>query len=267
MIGVGVVGIVLSVIGTATAFVFVGEISAATDDSLAVTQQTLSAVDDTIDLAANVLASTTEAVDALAGTLDAIATSFDSATTAIDDIAALADTLGPSLGEATSTTRTLETVGEDIDSVLGGLSRIPFGPDYNPSAGLGATFGKLADALEPLPDQLSTTATSLTEFTDSATGLQTQLSELSTSVQSVSTDLSDSDTLVEQYRQSVTEARELATRTREDLGNNVRIMRILIVIGGITFLFGQLVPLWVGRSLLDEADVAERNDLDAEIAI
>src|SRR5690606_13806117 len=130
---------------------------------------------DTIDLAADVLTSTTDAVDALAGTLAAVSGSFDAGTTAIDDIADLADTIGPSLDEAATTTRALEGVGDDIDAVLGALSNIPFGPDYNPSAGLGDTFGRLADALEPLPGQLATTAGSLTEFTGSAVELQEQL--------------------------------------------------------------------------------------------
>lgn len=254
MIGVGAVGAVLAIIGTISAYVFVGEIHAATDDSLAVTEQTLDAVDDTIDLAADVLASTTDAVDALAGTLAAVSGSFDAGTAAIDDIADLADTIGPSLDEAATTTRTLERVGGDIDSVLGALSNIPFGPDYNPSAGLGDTFGRLADALEPLPGQLSTTATSLTEFTGSAVELQDQLAELADAVQSVSEDLTDSDVLVGQYRASVDDARTLASGTRADLGDNVRMMRFLIVLGGITFLLSQIVPLWMGRSLLDEAD-------------
>jgi hypothetical protein len=31
-------------------------------------------------------------------------------------------------------------------------------------------------------------------------------------------------------------------------------MRVLLVAGGITLLLGQVVPLWLGRSLLDDAD-------------
>ena len=34
-------------------------------------------------------------------------------------------------------------------------------------------------------------------------------------------------------------------------------MRILLVVGGITLLLGQIVPLWLGRSLLDDADAME----------
>ncbi len=254
MVAVGLFGAIVAIAGTISGWLFVGQLGSATDDSLEVTIGTLDAVDDTIDLAANVLDSTTSAVDALAGTLDAVSESFDSGTTAIVDIAALADTVGPSIDEAATAVRSLETVGGDIDSVLGSLSDIPFGPDYDPSTGLGDTFGRVADALEPLPDQLSTTAESLTEFTDSASGLQDQLADLTTSVQSVSNDLADSDALVDQYRASVDDARALATGTRDDLATNVLFMRIFIVLGGITFAVSQIVPLWIGRSLLDDAD-------------
>ena len=204
MVAVGLVGAIVAIAGTVSGWLFVGELGSATDDSLEVTIETLDAVDDTIDLAADVLASTTEAVDALSGTLDALSGSFDAGTTAIVDIAGLADTVGPSIEEAASAVQTLETVGGDIDSVLAALSNIPFGPDYDPSAGLGETFGSVADALGPLPDQLSTTAESLTDFTDSAGELQDQLADLAASVQSVSDDLSASDELVDQYRTAST---------------------------------------------------------------
>ena len=256
MVAVGLVGATVAIAGTVSGWLFVGELGSATDDSLEVTIETLDAVDDTIDLAADVLVSTTEAVEALSGTLDALSGSFDAGTTAIVDIADLADTVGPSIEEAASAVQTLETVGGDIDSVLAALSNIPFGPDYDPSAGLGETFGSVADALGPLPDQLSTTAESLTDFTDSAGELQAQLADLAASVQSVSDDLSASDELVDQYRTSVDEARALATDTRDDLATNARFMRIFLVLGGITFLVSQIVPLWMGRSLLDDADAA-----------
>ena len=39
-----------------------------------------------------------------------------------------------------------------------------------------------------------------------------------------------------------------------------RSMRILLVVGGITLLFGQIVPLWLGRSLLDDAGARTASD-------
>ncbi len=252
MIALGVVGALVAVFGTIGGWIFVGQVANASDDSLDVTVQALNAVDDTIDLAEEVLTSTVDAVDALAGTLEAVSGSFETGTAAIDEVASLADTLGPSLADAGDTVRTLETVGDQIDGVLGALSRVPLGPDYNPDNGLGDTFGRLADTLEGLPAQLESTSGSLTDFTENAGSLQAELDRFATSVGSIATDLADTSDLVDQYRTSVEDARQLAVGTKNDLDNSVTMMRLLLVVGGITLLLGQIVPLWLGRSLLDD---------------
>jgi methyl-accepting chemotaxis protein len=252
MIGIGLVGAVVAVFGTVVGWVFVGQVASASDDSIEVTIQTLDAVDDTIDLAEEVLTSTADAVDALSGTLRAVSASFDTATTAIDDIASLADTLGPSLTDAGETVRTLERVGGQIDDALTALSNLPIGPDYDPADGLGDTFGRLADTLEELPGQLESTSTSLTDFTSNAGTLQSELDSFATAVGDIAVDLSDTGTLVDQYRASVTDARVLAIDAKNDLDLSVALVRVLLVFGGVTLLLGQIVPLWLGRSLLDE---------------
>ncbi|MGE5209623.1 MAG: hypothetical protein ACM3MM_00055 [Acidobacteriota bacterium] len=258
MVGVGVAGMLIAVSGTIVGWIFVGQLATASDDTLEVTLQSLDAIDDTIDLADEVLGSSVDAVDALAGSLAAVSGSFDAGTQAIEDIAGLATTIGPSLEDAGRTVRTLERIGDDIDSVLNALSNLPLAPDYDPDAGLGDTFGQLADTLETLPGQLESTATSLTDFTGSADELQQQLDDLTASVVSISEDLGDTDALVEQYRASVADARALALSANDDLDTGVVLMRILLVAGGITLLLGQVVPLWLGRSLLDDADAHDR---------
>jgi uncharacterized protein YoxC len=260
MIGLGVAGMLIAVFGMVVGWIFVGQLANASDDSLDVTIQTLDAVDDTIDLADQVLVSSVDGITALADTLTAVSVSFDTGTQAIDDIAGLAETVGPSLEDAAGKVRTLERIGNDIDSVLATLSNLPIGPDYNPQAGLGDTLGQLADTLEDLPVQLATTATSLTDFTGSADGVQQQLDGLATSVQTISDDLADTGSIVEQYRASVADARTLALETNNDLGTGVILMRILLILGGVTLLLGQIVPLWLGRSLLDDADRSEASE-------
>jgi len=254
MIALGAVGVIVAVVGAVVGWIFVGQVADASDDSLEVTVQTLDAVDDTIDLAEEVLVSTVDAVEALAGTLTAVSGSFETGTAAIDDIASLADTLGPSLTDAAGTVRTLERIGGQIDSALDTLSSLPIGPNYDPDNGLGETFGSLADTLDELPDELETTSESLTDFTDDAGGLQAELDLFADAVGAVVTDLGNTGTLVEQYRASVTDARALATETKNDLDLSVALMRVLLVVGGITLLLGQIVPLWLGRSLLDDLD-------------
>jgi ABC-type transporter Mla subunit MlaD len=252
MIGLGVVGALVAVFGTIGGWIFVGQLASASDDSLQVTAQALDAVDDTIDLAEEALSSTVDAVDALAGTLEAVSGSFETGTAAIDEVAALADTLGPSLTDAGDTVRTLERVGGQIDDVLSTLSNLPLGPDYDPDNGLGETFGRLADTLEDLPPQLASTSASLSDFTENAGSLQEELDRFSTSVGAISDDLTDTGALVDQYRTSVEDARAIAVAAENDLEGSVVMMRVLLVIGGITLLLGQIVPLWLGRSLLDD---------------
>jgi methyl-accepting chemotaxis protein len=252
MIGLGVVGAIVAVFGTIGGWIFVGQVADASDDSLVVTVQALDAVDDTIDLAEEVLTSTVDAVDALAGTLAAVSGSFETGTAAIDEVAALADTLGPSLTDAGATVRTLERVGGQIDDALGALSSVPFGPDYDPDNGLGDTFGRLAATLEELPPQLESTSASLTDFTGSASTLQSELDRFALSVGAIAVDLADTEALVEQYRSSVEDARRLAVETKDDLDVSVTMMRVLLVAGGVTLLLGQIVPLWLGRSRLDD---------------
>lgn len=263
MIGIGVAGALIAVFGMLVGWIFVGQLADASDESLDVTIQTLDAVDDTIDLADEVLVATSDGVAALASTLTAVSASFDSATQAIDDIAGLAETIGPSLGDATGTVRTLEKIGDDIDTLLVALSSLPVGPDYNPQARLGDTLGTLADTLEVLPEQLGNTAASLSVFTGNAGDLQQQLDDLATSVQTISDNLADTGSIVDQYRASVDDARSLALDANNDLSTGVVLMRILLILGGITLLLGQIVPLWLGRSLLDDADRSEAGGANA----
>ena len=257
MIGVGIAGMLIAVFGMVVGWIFVGQLATASDDTLEVTLQSLDAIDDTIDLADEVLGSSTDAVAALAGSLAAVSASFDAGTRAIDDIAGLATTVGPSLEDAGRTVRRWRASATTSTRCWRALSNLPLAPDYDPDAGLGETFGQLADTLETLPGQLESTATSLTDFTGQADELQQQLDDLAASVGSISDDLA-----TRRVGRAVPGERDrrpaLALSANNDLDTGVVLMRILLVVGGITLLFGQIVPLWLGRSLLDDADVPKR---------
>lgn len=263
MIAVGVAGAVVAVAATVVGWAFVGQVATASNDSLELTGRTFDAIDDTIDLAEEVLDSTVGAVDALAGTLNTVSSSFDSGTAAIGDIAALSDTIGPSLTDAGTTVRSLERVGDQIDEALGVLSTLPFGPDYEPERGLGDTFARLADTLEELPGELASTSESLTAFTADADELRADIDRLAVSAGAIAGDLGDTGALVEQYRTNVADARAIAVATERDLDLSVGLLRALIVVGGALVLLGQVVPLWLGRSLLDAAADASSSASDS----
>ena len=180
--------------------------------------------------------------------------SFDSGTQAIDDIAGLAEPSDRRSRTPSGTVRTLEKIGGDIDTLLTACSSLPIGPDYNPQAGLGDTLGTLADTLEGTPRATRRHRHESHRFHRFRRRTPAAARRPGELCADVSDDLADTGSIVDQYRASVADARALALETNNDLSTGVVLMRILLVVGGITLLLGQIVPLWLGRSLLDDAD-------------
>lgn len=256
MIAVAVVGVVVAVAGTVVGWRLVGDVRAATGDSVVVTLETLDSVEDTIDLSEQVLTSIRSTVATTESTLTAVDDSFTVGGDVIAEVAELTEEVGPSLADAARILRQLEGVGSTIDSVLGGLSRVPLGPDYDPDQALGDTVGQLADTIGRLPERFESTAADLNDFDRSVLDISAQIVELTATVSDVRRSLDEATQLVSDYRANVRDARAVALDARTNLDTDVGLMRVLIVIGGITFAFGQIVPFWLGRQLVSRSRTA-----------
>jgi methyl-accepting chemotaxis protein len=253
MLGVGAVGLVVATAGTVVAWRLVGHVNDATRDTLDVTVESLDSLENTLDLAEEILVSTTDSLDAVETNLDAIGSSFDTGSEVVSDLSDLSDTTGPALSDATATLRQLETLGSQIDTILATVASVPFGPDYDPENGLGATFGRLADNIEPLPVELAETSTSLDDFETTLGTLETEVGILADTIHEVNEGLDGSEALLDGYRTNVEEAQEVANRSRDDLDQDDTMLRVLILIAGVNFAATQIVPLWIGWELLDES--------------
>jgi ABC-type transporter Mla subunit MlaD len=256
MIGVGAIGLVVAAVGTFVAWRLIGDVNDATKDTLDVTVETLDSLENTLDLADEILVSTTDALDAVETTLGAIETSFDAGSGVVSDASDLTGSTGPALEDVAVTLRQLETLGAQIDLILTGASAVPFGPDYDPENGLSVTFGRLADDIEPLPAELAATTTSLDDFEVALGTLQTEVGTLTDTIQEINEGLDGSEELLDEYSSSIDEAQQVAIRSRDDLVQDERVLRIIILIAGINFAATQIVPLWVGWELLDEPSTA-----------
>lgn len=257
MLGVAAVGLVVALVGTVVAWQLVGQLNSSTRRSLEVTIDTIDSVEATIEVADEVLAATTETVATASTTLTALGSSFDTATGVVAEVDDLTMVVGPALEDAGSALGELEAVGTGIDNVLGGLSDIPFGPDYDPEQGLGETIGEIAATLENLPAEFEETSSNLDEFTMSLDELEAEVVTLAADMEEVSGTLEGSDELVDQYRENIAEARTVAIDTRDGLDSDVTLMRVVLLIGGLNLAVGQIVPYWIGRSLLDEELIEE----------
>ncbi|WP_040493184.1 hypothetical protein [Ilumatobacter nonamiensis] len=263
MVTVAAIGLVVSLVGTVVAWQLVGQLNSSTRRSLDVTIETIDSVAATIDVADRVLAATTDSIASAASSLTALADSFETTNGVLAEIDDLTTVVGPALEDAGSALGELEDLGTGIDNVLGGLSEIPFGPDYDPDKGLGETIGEIAATLEDLPGEFQETSTELGEFSTSLDELEDEIVVLAADVEEVSSELAGSDLLVDQYRTNIGDAREVAVETRDGLDRDVTLMRIVLLIGGLNLALGQIVPYWLGRSLLD----ASRDGTKPETAI
>jgi hypothetical protein len=172
---------------------------------------------------------------------------------ALSEFSTFAETAGPALQDTTETLRELEDVGATVDQALAAVSNLPIGLDYDPEAGLGETIGSLADTLEPLSAQFTSTADEIGRLNEDIETLRTDLEALNVTVIEVNEELADTDVLIEEYRINIARARALAVATRDDVEGDAGWMRLLIVLASVNFAIGQIVPLWFGRELLHRA--------------
>lgn len=250
MILVGILGLIVAVAGAAVGWRLVGDLRDATTESVDLTLETLDSVEDTVDLSEDVLDAIGTTVGTTESTLRAVDVSFDAGSDVISEVADLTSTVGPTLSDVASVLRQLEGVAGTVDDLLDDLSSIPFGPDYEPDQTLGDTVGTLASTVEELPGQFESASEDLADFDDSLLDISEQVAELTTAVGDVRTELDGTQRLVTQYRSNIADARAIAESTRDDLDTDVTLMRIVLVVGALTLILGQIVPFWLGRELL-----------------
>jgi hypothetical protein len=262
MIVVAGAGLVVAFIGAVAGWQMVGQLDRNSRRSLDVTVQTLDSFDDSITVAESVLNGTAATLQDVESSLAAVKGSFDASTDVATSVTELSGVLAPSLEDTLVALRQLEEVGATIDTVLGDLSSLPLGPSYAPDSGLGATFGRIADDLEPLPQALRTTAGDLDAFQTALEGLRRDVDELSSSVAEVNAAIAGTDEVIASYRRNVADARRLTESAGDDLESNGGMARLLVVLGALVFAGGQIVPWWIGRQLLagSESEAAAERD-------
>ena len=262
MLVIAVVGVVAAAVGVTVAWRLIGGLYTATTDTLAVTVDALDSISDTIDVADSTVAATSEALTELEGTLSTLSESLDGGAAVVADTGQLTETAAPALADATVTLRQMESVGERIDGFLAAVANIPFTPDFDPEGGLGATFGRLADDIDPLDEELTTTARSLETFEGSLSELRSDVDALVVTIGEVNQELTAGEDLLARYRDDVSAARNVALSSQQDLNQDQTSLRWLVLLAGVAFGLAQVVPLWIGVTLLS----AGQGDVSGDVS-
>lgn len=250
MVAIAAAGVVVAVVGTVVAWQLVGQVGDAAEESLAITEDSVATIEDTIVVADQVV----NDVGAALGALDAVLVELRDATRDVDpvlaDVEALTSDVPQALAEFQSTLDRVAGAAGDIDSILVQLARLPLAPDYDPETTLSAQLRELSDDLDPVIGTLSGSGDDIAELRATTSELRAELGGLTGEVRALVTRMDESADLVGRYRDQAGRAGELVAGSREDLDGNVTAMRVLIVLGGLVFAAGQLVPWWVGSGLL-----------------
>ncbi len=130
---VGAVGVVFTLIAAVIAFVLVGRLHESVDESLALTVQALDTIDGSLDVSKAVVDSVADGLDAIGNTIATVQDSTGAVAGTLDTLKTLVGTTLPTAISGVQTVLpTIKTVAGTIDTALKGVSRIPFGPNYEP---------------------------------------------------------------------------------------------------------------------------------------
>lgn len=250
--GLAVAGLVVAMVGLVLGWIMVGRLDGDSRRSLEVTVASLDSIEQTVATADTVLRGATDTLTAVGATIDNVDRSFAATADLGTGVADLADTLAPALADTGGALRQLEDAGGQIDALLAALSTLPLTPDYRPKAGLGPTFGAIAEDLAPLPDSLRSTSEALRRWDASGGELQGDLQALSSSVGELSARLNDSTALIGRYQANIADARNAAEAAKDDLSASTVVVRALLLVGAIAFAAMQVVPWWLARELAAE---------------
>lgn len=258
MISIAVAGLVVALVGTIVAWQLVGQVGGAVDESLAITDDSVATIEDTIVVADQVVADVAAALDGLDDVLVQLRDATGDADPVLADVGALTSDVPAALEEFQATLDRVAGAAGDVESVLVQLGRLPLAPDYDPETTLAGQLEQLSDDLDPVVDTLDGSGDDIAALRATTADLRRELGILARDVRAVVSRMDDSAALIGRYEDQAARAGDLVVDARGDLDRSVTQMRVLVVLGGLVFALGQLVPLWVGAGLLSPEPVVSR---------
>jgi len=257
---IAVAGVLIAIVGTVVIWVFLADLQDTTNRSLLIGEQATVTLNNTIDVAEQVLNAVDDGLTTVHATLGTIDDVLQSTAGLADATGSLSSTLPTSFQNIDTALATVQQLGATVDSTLSALSSLPFGPDYNPKVPFPEAVGNLRQALDPIAAQLTTISTELQNFASGSGDLSTKIDSLTSDVERTQAALSGTDALLTQYRQATTEAGQLAAETRGNLSGSMTRMRIVLIAGALLLALSQFVP-WTMAALIDERRTSQPRDV------
>ena len=247
LVVVAAVGALVGLAGMIVAWRLAGRLQTGVDESLVVAEESLLTTERSIAVIAQVLTD----VDALILTLEATvadtAAAVESSAAALDSLATATPALTTGTVAVRDNIERIAGVVDTLESVIGAFGRLPGVPDYEPDESLAAALRRLRPDLDPIIQALTAISSGVAQLDRDAQPLVLDLRNLQTNLGALRTDVSNSRTLLSEYQSTAQRAQRVASDVRTDLGSDLTGTRILIVVAGLLFILGQIVPLALSR--------------------
>jgi septal ring factor EnvC (AmiA/AmiB activator) len=262
-----IVGIVLSVVATVIAFIFVGRLEGSVRDSLDVTTRAIDTVDSSINVTQQTVSTIASALESIAASTSTVQTSVMTSEGTLDTLhSLLEDSLPGSIEAIQQVLPTIEDGARAMDVALRQLSRVPFGPDYNPTVSFDQSIQDLSESMSSLPTDLRSLASDVETLQGTTGTLATTIEQFAGTVDKLRTNVDSAQRALSAYARTADEARQIAAQSKRDIDTDTTIARILAILLGLLFVILQALALWIVREL-ELVDFGRPANLDDEVEV
>ncbi|HEY3290568.1 MAG TPA: hypothetical protein VGK87_10615, partial [Anaerolineae bacterium] len=162
-----------------------------------------------------------------------------------------------SLDQVQATIPTLAQLAGNVDKTLTFLNNvnilgIRLGIDYNPSVPLAQSITAIGDSFNGVPDKLRSMAADLKDTNRGLDTTTVNLVTIGTNLHDINASFSKFSGQFAQYLHSTTVIKQQLQTTRNELRNDLQLIKVILVVLLVWVLLTQLAPLVVGINMLTD---------------
>lgn len=269
MMGIGVIGIGLSVVGLISGLWLMNDLSRTLEENLTLTIESLETVRQTLLLTRDTVAQANEGLTVVEEMAGNVSTTLEGTQPLLEQVAqVVGEDVPESIEAIQSSMPALEQAASAIDDTLRTLSAfnrsflgidLELGVEYDPETPFDESVATIGDSLEGVPERLRSLQTNLDETQQSLGIISENLSAVANNLHEVNGNVAEMEPLLDDYIALITEFTDSARQTRENLKRQMWTVRIGMSAVMIWLGLTQIAPLYLGWELLS----GRRNKLAA----
>lgn len=248
LVGFGVLALVTSLVGLVLGLLLVDSVSSDLGGSVGLSESAVLAVEETLDLLEAVAVEVDEGLAAASDSIGGAAGGVEEAAGRLEEVADFLDGDLQTNIEAIhgSMPAAIQAAGA-IDATLRALSLL--GVDYDPAEPFDASLIAVEAALADLPAQLGSQADAIRALVPVSREFARDATTMSESFASLAVELSHSQELIDSYRATLVQAEGVVDQTGSSLTANIWLIRLMIVMMGLTGAALAIGMIVLGRGL------------------